>query len=126
LSSILLWIAGILSFTSEEWLSSLYNELIKDGTFIAGGYDPKLESENADFDNDERAVGATIGAGYVPRLESENADWVGNLFKLIWLAAPTLDCYWSTISASSGPARFSAMKREEGLKICYWIRASSV
>jgi len=47
---------------------------MKEGTLIAAGYDPKLESENADFDNDDRAEGTTSAAGYDPKLESENAE----------------------------------------------------
>lgn len=47
---------------------------MNEGTFIIGGCDPILGSENADFDNDDRAVGATIGFGCDPILESENAE----------------------------------------------------
>jgi hypothetical protein len=47
---------------------------MKEGTFIAFGYDPKLESENADLEREDRADGATIGIGYYPKLESEKAD----------------------------------------------------
>jgi hypothetical protein len=52
---------------------------MKEGTLIAFGYDPKLESENADFESEDRAEGATIDIGYYPKLESENADLFGEL-----------------------------------------------
>ena len=55
---------------------------------IAGGFDPKLESENADFDNEDRTIGATTSASYDPRIESENADRVDNQFKLTRLVEP--------------------------------------
>ncbi len=54
-----------------------------EGTLIAGGYDPMLESENADFSSEERAEGTVIGFGWEPKLESENADRPGSSSALI-------------------------------------------
>jgi|Laugresu1bdmlbsd_1035121.scaffolds.fasta_scaffold271764_1 hypothetical protein len=36
---------------------------MSEGTLMAGGYDPMLESENADFDKEDRTEGAMIGFG---------------------------------------------------------------
>ena len=52
-----------------------------------------LESENADFYNDERSEGATIGFGWEPKLESENADRLGSYSALNCQVASTL-CFY--------------------------------